>query len=105
MMPGCEARFGGDRYRFPCGLVVAYEDAIQIARLSLPTDDTPVGTIFLPMVTVAHRRHHEEQHDEMDRWRLVEILDPEGHVYEIWCECLRLDTHWHWGPFGGVEFA
>ena len=102
-MPDCGPRDGGDRYHFPCGLVLAHPDAMLEARMSRPADDVPVLGMYLPMATVAHRRHHAEQHDEMDRWRLVEILDEDGAVYQMWCECLRQDTHWHWGSFMGMD--
>ena len=97
-LPGCQPSPGYHGWYFPCGLVIDPPHAGQPAKPSRPTDETPVEVVLLPMVTVAHRRHHEEEHNELDEWRLVEVFDPEDEVMEMWCECLKLDTHWHWGP-------
>lgn len=97
MLPNCLPRRGQDAYSFPCGLELDFRDASMQADLYGAPGD-PLGIQRPPMATVAHRRHHEEQHDEMDQWTIVEVEDPDGKLCELWCECIKRDTHWHFLP-------
>ena len=97
-LPGCHAHEGPDGWYFPCGLGIEFRFCQLEALLHPTTEGNHLAAFAPPMVTAAHRQHHEEQHDEMDQWRLVEVVDPEGVLHEIWCECVQHDTHWEFIP-------
>ncbi len=112
-MVNCRAHEGLDGWYFPCGLGIRFNFAKLEALFHPTTGENHLAAFEAPMVELAHRRHHEEQHDEMDQWALVEVVDPEGHLHEMWCECVQQDTHWHFIPLfrkcpylaGGTEYS
>ena len=97
-LPDCRAHEGLDGWYFPCGLAIEFSFG-QLEALR-HEDEAPFLALFssADMVTLAHRRHHEDGHNEMDQWRLVEVVDPQGEICEMWCECVQHDTHWEFIP-------
>ncbi|KKN17536.1 hypothetical protein LCGC14_0964940 [marine sediment metagenome] len=109
----CRAHEGLDGWYFPCGLEIEYRFAeLEALRHE---DEAPFLALFssADMVTLAHQRHHDEAHNELDIWHLVEVIDPQGEICEMWCECIWQDTQWQFTPLfakcphlaGGTEYS
>ncbi len=101
ILPNCRAHGGQDGWYFPCGLGIEFSFAQQEALLHPTTSEDHLAAFEAPMVTLAHRRHHDDKHDEIDQWTLVEVMDPQGTLCEMWCECVQQDTHWRFIPLFG----
>ncbi len=113
-MPSCEPYRAMEGWYFPCGLGIEFSFAQLEALLYPTTGENHLAAFESPMVTLAHIRHHEDQHDEMDQWALVEVVDPQGALHEMWCQCVQQDTHWRFIPLfhacphldsGGTEYS
>lgn len=100
-LPGCRPHWGQDAWYFPCGLAIFDREAQGDTDKFQPLQ----GAVHLilqsgspNMLTAAHVRHHQDGHDETDRWDLFEYVDDIGEPESMTCTCLRDDTHWHFFP-------
>lgn len=99
VLPYCIPRHHPEGWGFPCGMTISQQYGEGPTDEYQPLQGAAGRTAHYGtpnFLTLAHLLHHQDQHDELDTFIIVEVRGPDNDLVDVWCQCRRDDAHWHY---------